>query len=163
MSEPVDSKPIDRWLPWLFFLFFAVVLAVNGVMVYVAAASWTGLETKQHYVKGLAYNRTLADVERQKALGWTGDLTVKPEARGNVHLDLTLLDRRRLAVAGADVTARFVRPTSEGHDEEIRMKDYGSGRYVGAMSLPLPGQWDVRVVAKHPSGDFRLTRRIVVP
>lgn len=163
MNEPVESKPIDRWLPWLFVLFFAVVFAANGVMVYVAAASWTGLETKQHYVKGLAYNRTLEDIERQRALGWTAALSVDPEAPGRVRLDFLLRDSRELAVAGATVTAQFVRPTSEGHDVEVRLADYGGGRYLGEAAALLPGQWDVRVLARHPSGDFRLTRRIMVP
>jgi len=162
MSGTADSKPIDRWLPWLFVVFFAVVLIVNGIMVYVAAASWTGLETKQYYVKGLAYNKKLQEVERQKALGWTGTLAVEPETQGRVRLYLSLQDHRKLAIAGATVIARFVRPTSEGHDEEVRMDDLGGGRYAGTMNLPLPGQWDVRVVARHPSGDFRLTRRIMV-
>jgi len=162
MSDPVDSKPIDRWLPWLFVLFFLVVFAVNGIMVYVGATTWTGLETKQHYKKGLAYNETLDEVARQKALGWTADLSVEPKARHAVRLDFTLLDKRERAIGGAVVIARLVRPTSEGHDVELRMDDFGAGHYSGTVDLPLAGQWDVRVVAKHPSGDFRLTRRIVV-
>jgi nitrogen fixation protein FixH len=163
MTESVESKPIDKWLPWLFFLFFGVVLAVNGVMVYVAAASWTGLETKQSYIKGRDYNRTLEEVERQKALGWVGHLSTQPQAGGAVRIELTLADARKAAVAGASVTARIVRPTHEGHDLEIRMDDFGGGRYVGTVVAPLPGQWDLRVAARHPSGDFHLTRRIVVP
>jgi nitrogen fixation protein FixH len=163
MSEPADSKPIDRWMPWLFVLFFLVVFVVNGIMVYVGAVSWTGLETKQHYVKGLAYNKTLDAVDRQKARGWTGALSIRPEVQGRVNLDFVLHDKQEHAIAGATVTARLVRPTSEGHDLEVRMDDYGRGRYVGVAKLDLRGQWDVRVVAKHPSGDFRLTRRIVVP
>lgn len=163
MSESHDSKPIDRWMPWLFVLFFAVVFLVNGIMVYVGATTWTGLETKQHYVKGLAYNETLDEVELQKARGWIGALSVKPGAEGRLTLDFVLRNREERALAGATVTARLVRPTSEGHDLEIRMDDYGRGRYVGAADLALRGQWDVRIVAKHPSGDFRLTRRVVVP
>jgi nitrogen fixation protein FixH len=163
MSDSHDSKPIDRWMPWLFVLFFLVVFAANGIMVYVGATTWTGLETKQHYVKGLAYNETLDEVERQKALGWTGDLSVGPGSQGQVKLDFVLHDKQDRAVPGATVTAKLVRPTSEGHDLDIRMDDYGRGRYVGVADLDLRGQWDVRVVAKHPSGDFRLTRRIVVP
>ena len=163
MSEPVESKPVDRWLPWLFVLFFVVVLAANGIMVYVAAVSWTGLETKQHYVKGRDYNRTLEAVERQKALGWTGDLVVTAETRGDVRIGLTLLDRRKLAVAGAEVAVRFVRPTNEGYDVEVPLEDRGRGHYGAAVGLPLPGQWDMRVFARHPSGEFRLTRRVAVP
>jgi nitrogen fixation protein FixH len=162
MSEPVDSKPIDRWLPWLIFPFFLVVFIANGIMVYVGATTWTGLESKHYYIKGLDYNETLKAEERQKALGWEAALSADRKSENSVRLDFSLQDRRHLAIGGADVTARIVRPTSEGHDMDIRMKDYGRGHYVADVELPLRGQWDVRVVAKHPSGDFRLTRRIVV-
>jgi nitrogen fixation protein FixH len=162
MSDHVDSKPIDRWLPWLIVPFFLVVFIANGIMVYVGATTWTGLETKQYYIKGLDYNETLKAEERQKALGWTAALAVDRKPANGLRLDFSLLDRQNLAIAGADVTVRLVRPTSEGHDVEVRMDDFGRGHYIGTVDLPLRGQWDVRVVAKHPAGDFRLTRRIVV-
>ena len=162
MSDPVEGKPIDRWLPWLFFVFFAVVLAVNGVMVYFAASSWTGLETKHHYIKGRDYNRTLEAVAQQKARGWDAGLSIETRDRDHVRLDLTLLDAGKHAVAGADVSARLVRPTHEGYDLEIHMDDYGAGRYVGELRAPLAGQWDLRVVAHHPSGDYRITRRVMI-
>jgi nitrogen fixation protein FixH len=162
MSDHVESKPIDRWLPWLIFPFFLVVFIANGIMVYVGATTWTGLESKHYYIKGLDYNDTLKAEERQKALGWTAALSVDRKSENGVRLDFSLLDRRSLAIAGADVSVRLFRPTSEGHDVDIRMKDYGRGHYVADVQLPLRGQWDVRVVAKHPAGDFRLTRRIVV-
>lgn len=163
MSDPVERKPIDRWLPGLFFVFFAVVLSANGIMVYVAASSWTGIETKQHYIKGRDYNRTLDAVAQQRARGWDAGLSIESRDRDHVRLDLTLRDAGKRALAGADVSARFVRPTHEGYDLEIHLDDYGAGRYVGELRAPLPGQWDVRVVARHPSGDFRMTRRVVVP
>jgi len=64
---------------------------------------------------------------------------------------------------GARVTARFVRPTHEGHDFEIALEDLGRGCYAGVARAPLPGQWDVRIFVSHPSGEFRLTQRVAVP
>jgi nitrogen fixation protein FixH len=131
-------------------------------MVYVGATSWTGLATKQYYLKGLDYNETLDAVAQQKEMGWTADLSVDRRSENATRLDFALQDDRDTAVAGADVIARLVRPTTEGHDIDVRLQDYGRGHYVADVVFPLRGQWDVRVVAKHPSGDFRLTRRIVV-
>jgi nitrogen fixation protein FixH len=163
MIENVDSKPIDRWLPWFFVFFFLVVFAVNGVLVYCAATSWTGLLTSHSYIKGVDYNQTLDEVAREKALGWTGILATQPDAHGVIRVDLTLTDARKLALAGAHVTARFVRPTSEGHDFEIKLDDYGRGRYKGVAQPSLAGQWDVYVEIEHPSGVYHITRRVVVP
>ena len=55
-------------IPLLFFAFFAVVLTANGIMIWIALSSWTGLETKNHYLKGVDYNQTLQDVRTQEAL-----------------------------------------------------------------------------------------------
>ena len=38
-SEPERS---GRWIPWMFVLFFVVIFAVNGTMVWYALESWTG-------------------------------------------------------------------------------------------------------------------------
>jgi len=58
------------WGPWVFFAMFAVIIAVNGVMVAFAFGTWTGLETDGAYEKGLSYNDTLEAARRQAALGW---------------------------------------------------------------------------------------------
>lgn len=162
MNDPVERKPIDRWLPWTFVAFFAVVIVVNAIMVYFAATSWTGIHTTKHYLKGLDYNRTLEAVEQQKARGWTSTLSVASDNDG-LRLDLDLRDVGERALTGAEVTAQFVRPTHEGYDLEIKLVDYGKGYYTGRLQAPLPGQWDVHVVAKHSQGDYKVTRRIVVP
>ena len=56
----------SRWIPYAFLGFFAVVLLANGAMIWLAFATWTGLETEGAYQKGLAYNRTLAETEAQR-------------------------------------------------------------------------------------------------
>ena len=49
-----------RWIPWLFVGFLVVVAAVNGVMIWYALSSWTGLAANQAYDNGLTYNQNLA-------------------------------------------------------------------------------------------------------
>jgi len=163
MSESHDIRRIDRWIPWMFVGFFAVVLAANGMLVYFAAASWTGLETKEYYIRGLAYNRTLEDVARQRELGWKGAVALRPAARGGQELALDLKDSKGLGLSGGAVQADFVRPTHAGYDFSVALVDRGNGRYAAPIALPLPGQWDVHIIVRHPYGAYRVTQRLVTP
>ena len=163
MSEPRKPMIPDSWLPWLFVVFFAVILIPNGILVYAALQSWTGVESEQHYIRGLKYNETLDDVAQQEARGWRAGLSVQSRNRDTVDVRLTLTDRQKNPISGARATVRFVRPTHEGHDFELTLQDFGGGRYQGAAALPMAGQWDVRVTAAHRAGTYRLTQRVVLP
>lgn len=158
-----EARPRDRWIPWMFVVFFAVVLAANGTLVYFAAASWTGLETDEYYIKGLNYNRTLEDVARQRALGWKGTLSLQPSPRGGLDLVLDLRDSKGLGLSGGAVQAAFVRPTHTGYDFSVDLTDRGKGRYGAVVAPPLPGQWDVRLEVRHPYGAYHMTQRVMVP
>ena len=53
-----------------FAAFFGVVFAVNGIMVFMALSSWSGLSTDHPYERGLRYNKTLEAMAQRDALGW---------------------------------------------------------------------------------------------
>jgi nitrogen fixation protein FixH len=163
MTAPREDSRRDRWIPWLFVGFFAVVLGANGTLVYFAAASWTGLETKEYYIKGLTYNRTLKDVERQRKLGWKSRLSLRKAGSNEQELIFQLVDDTGRGLSGASAEAAFVRPTHIGHDFTTPLADRGAGRYRAVVALPLPGQWDIHVTVRHRDGAYRVTRRIMVP
>ena len=162
MTAPREDSRRDRWIPWLFVGAFAVVLGANGTLVYFAAASWTGLETKEYYIKGLTYNRTLEDVERQRKLGWKSQLFLRKAAQGGHELIVELVDDKGRGLSGGDAQAEFVRPTHAGHDFAAPLAGRGKGRYRAVVVPPLPGQWDVRITVRHPNGTYRVTRRMMV-
>ncbi|HYE44111.1 MAG TPA: FixH family protein, partial [Caulobacteraceae bacterium] len=51
--------------------FFAVVIALDSLFVTWAVQTFPGEVSTRAYEDGLAYNRTLAARQEQKALGWT--------------------------------------------------------------------------------------------
>jgi nitrogen fixation protein FixH len=163
MSDASEARPSDRYLPYLFFVFFGVVFFANGMLVYAAMSSWTGLNGEKHYIRGLAHNRTLEAVAAQRARGWTGSLALEPGADDDSVLRFRLTDKAEVGVVGASVTARFMRPTHVGNDFTVRLQDLGGGRYVARAEVPLAGQWDVDVVAEHSKGRFQVTHRVQVP
>ncbi len=154
------------WYPWIFVGFFVVVVSVNGIMMFFAFDSWTGLETKDHYLKGLAYDDNIAGARAQEALGWKVNLSLKTleshDQSRKVAFEATFLDHNAKPVEGLKAHAFFLRPTSEGVDVDTAANLLAPGKLGGEVTLALPGQWDVRVHAVSKGRQYQLVERVVV-
>jgi nitrogen fixation protein FixH len=150
----------DGWIPWAFVAFFGVVLAANGVLIWIAFATWTGLETEGAYQKGLAYNRSLAAARAQDALGWRVDLKLAASGGRLAVLKLTLADRYGDLIEDAKVTAVFMRPTHAGHDVALEVPHTHAGVYRAEAALPFAGVWNLRLVAQSGGDAYRVHRRV---
>ena len=78
----------------------------------------------------------------------------------SAHLAVNLKDHAGNILTDARVTAELVRPTSEGHDFTVQLSYQGQGRYTADFALRCR-QWDIRVVADHPQGDYQEVKRVV--
>lgn len=150
------------WGPWVFVAMFAVVLGANGVMVWIAFDTWTGLETRNAYERGLAYNRVLDAERAQAALGWHVEVDVTPGEAGRATIDARFRNRDGHPVSLTRVRARLIRPTHSGHDTAVTLAKQGPGHYRTDLTVPLPGQWDLRVLAEYAGGTFQARRRVVL-
>jgi len=160
---PMMSKPgRDRWIPWTIFGGFAVVVAVNATLIFFATATFSGIETERHYERGLAYNETIAAAERQAARGWRLEPRFESRGAGAGRLTVSFADRDGAPLVGAAVHAYFVRPTQAGFDVDIPLAERGGGRYAADVALPLPGQWELRVVAERADAVQQARQRIFV-
>jgi nitrogen fixation protein FixH len=158
----------SRWIPWAFVGFFLAVAAVQGVMIWLAVASFSGLATDSPYERGLDYNETLAAKAAETALGWQAEARfVEGAAAAGAgragRLELELLDRAGEPIAGAKVAARLRRPVGPEATVEFALGPDGPGRYAAAAELPLAGQWDVDLDVASPAGEAHFTQRIFVP
>jgi nitrogen fixation protein FixH len=155
------------WYPWIFVGCMLVVVAVNGVMATLAIGTFPGLETQEHYRKGLAYNQTLAAVKAQELRGWQMDLAFAAEpvvdGRRSGDLAVTFVGKDGRPLENLEVEAVLRRPTREGFDVAVELDHRGSGVYRGAVSLPLPGQWEAHVHAYRDGDNFQESRRLSVP
>ncbi|HFD16124.1 MAG TPA: hypothetical protein ENJ38_07465 [Rhodospirillales bacterium] len=158
-EDPARRRP-GHWIPWAFGAFFLVVLIANGTMVYIGMTTWTGLVSENYYEEGRTYNRNIAAAEAQAALGW--QLSIEARLLGGFDGELTveLRDRDGRPITDAEVTARFVRPTSEGNDFSLALAPAGQGRYRARFTLPLTGLWDVHVDATRGADRFVRNRRV---
>lgn len=156
------------WYPWIFVACMVLVVVVNGILVYFAISSWTGLATENYYRRGLDYNDTIAAAEAQAARGWRMTFTLEPEAREQggrfAAVQAAFTDRYGNPLEDLRVRAVLTRPTREGFDVTLPLRHAGGGVYGGRVSLPLPGQWDARIVAAGGHGrSFQQSRRVFVP
>lgn len=163
VRDDTPNPQAGRLIPWMFVGGFAVVAAVNGVMIAFALETFSGVTTDQAYEEGLAYNKTLAAAAAQEKLGWILAVDLAATNRERVRLAVTLADRNGAPIHGAAIEAHFVRPTSQGFDSQAQLSETGNGRYEAETSLALPGLWDVVVAASHDGARYQKTERVFIP
>jgi nitrogen fixation protein FixH len=145
MSAARERRWTGRTALFLLLSFFGVVFAVNGVFIYLATVSWTGLSTEDSYRKGIGYNQTIERAAAQQALGWRTSVSLDALDDNTHRLTVTLRDRSETPIDGQLVTATLRRPGAADGDIETVLKWIDSGRYAADLTETYDGQWDVRV------------------
>ena len=144
--RPAGERPwTGRTALFLMLGFFGVVFAANGVFVYLATSSWTGLYTDDAYRKGLDYNQTIERAAAQQALGWRTSVSLDAVDQSTHRLTVLLNDRTERPLDNREVTATLRGTVSAGDDIAVPLNWTGSGHYSADVALPARGQWDVRV------------------
>ncbi len=129
---------------------FAVIIAVNLTMAFMAVGTFPGLETKNSYVASQKFD---ADRAAQDALEW--DVSARIEA-GNLRL--TILDADG-PVEPAELEATLGRATTVA-DDRSPIFAFDGKDHVAPVDLG-PGNWNLRMSAVAADGTaFR--RRIVL-
>jgi nitrogen fixation protein FixH len=139
--------------------FFAVVMAVNAVMVWLALGSFPGLVSGDAYREGLAYNRTLEARDAQRALGW--QVTVDAGEQGTPRrIEARFRDRDGAPLRGLDVTARMVRPVARGADRSIVLREVAPGTYRAEDDVPSVGHWRIEIDARGDAQGWHMEREL---
>lgn len=162
MNASIDAGRRGSWIPWIFVAGFAVVTAVNAVMVWVAVDSFTGLETERSYDRGLAYNRNLEAARRQQTLGWQADLATEGRALTGLELILEVRDRAGRPVSDALVEGRLRRPGAAELDRQVELQAVAQGSYRATLALPAPGLWDAHLRVTRGADRLVVDQRLVV-
>ena len=155
--EQQTIRKSDKFIPWYFVAFFVVLAAMDGVFVYLATSSHTGVVADNAYERGLAYNETIAAAEESAALGWQAEL----ELVGS-ELQLKISGSDGAPVNDALVNALVSRPTQSGYDFNVPFVPESAGSYSGEAAFPLDGLWNVRVFVEWKQQQFQISKRLVV-
>lgn len=162
MSAPMRAERRSRWIPWSFVGFFAVVFLANGLLIAFALSSWTGLDGKDAYRRGVQYNKALEAAARQAELGWQSRIAFADSGGQAGRIEFVLTDKTGAPVRQAEVQATIVRPTAAGHDFAATLAESAPGRYAAVVAFPLAGQWEVRVLADAADVRYAAIARVMV-
>lgn len=156
MTEVKKSK-----IPYFFFVFFAVIFAVDFFYIYLAKKNWRGLATEDAYQKGLHYNNVIANANKQKELGWEMKISYKNLQNKSGELEIFLFDKNNQKISDVSVVVNFKRPIQEGKDFSRELKFFGTS-YKTKIDFPFAGQWDFIISASKGSDNYQETKRYVV-
>lgn len=147
----------DRYVPWIFVAGFAIVIAVNAVMVWLAVGSFSGLYTPQPRDRSLHYNEIIARQADRDALGWRLETTWRSQ---DSRLEIAVVDANGQPLGNAQLHAELVRPAEKGRPVVVDMVAVDGGRYGATVALPARGSWDLDVVVEQDGHRFAQTRRM---
>lgn len=147
----------SRWIPWAFVGGMSLVVVVNAGLIFAALSTFQGVTVGQSYDRGRTYNNVLASAERQEALGWSAQVTLREGT-----LDVTVRDRDGVPVAGR-LEGVLQRPL-ERRALPLDFAALGGGRFLAAIEPGQPGQWEARLTLTNPRGDsFDIRQRVMAP
>lgn len=143
--------------------FFLIIFIANGFLVYFATSSWTGLETKNAYEKGIKHDSELARARSQDESNFKVSVAVNFTPDKILQLSVNARDGSDAPLLGKTVTALVVRPVKEGFDTTINLVEKKPGIYRGAQKLPLAGNWDIKLsIMEADKVIFRSRSRVVL-
>lgn len=165
----IKKRPDGWWYPWIFVAGFLVVLVVNGIMLFAATSTFSGLSVEKSFEKGNAYNAEIAAANAQVATGWQGavrivDIRAIGDENRKVRVAFDIRDREGQPLRGLTVRATVERPTVRGYDQDVTLVADETHGYLAEIALPMKGQWEIRLRADR-RGDptFRLRERLQIP
>jgi len=157
MSLLSIRSPRFSIVPWLFVAGFAIVIAVNGTMMWLAIGSFSGLYSGHARERGVRYNQIVAQQHSRDALGWT--VQAGWQAASN-RLDLMVSDATGQPLEGAVVSVELIRPAEKRPPVEVTVSGLGGGKFSGIVTLPARGNWDADIVVEAGGQRFALTKRL---
>lgn len=164
MSAELEGRKLTgRHVAVMLASFFGLMFAVNGIFVYFALGSFSGLSETDAYKRGLAYNEEIDHRMRQNARGWQPLLSFEQTGAAGGRLVLEIRDASGAALADLDVGAIIRRPVIDGTDQKVTFRYEGS-KFTADITLAAPGQWDVSLLASGGGYEepYRLDKRIWV-
>lgn len=154
--ENVKPKKSDKYIPYYFVAFFIFLALADGMFVYLATSTHTGVVKEQAYEKGLDYNQVVAAKAAQDKLGWESTIIYD---KGIIVASLLDNDKQPLQ---AEVQLFLQRPTQDGEDFTLPLNPNADGTYGAAVTFPAKGQWDVTFVGKRGENSYQKRQRIIV-
>ncbi len=162
IKEFLTDKPLAI-IPYLIFIFFFIVIGVNIIYITIASKSWRGVAIDDSYKKGISYNQTIEQVQKQKDLGWK--ISFKYQNLGdnkkNGRFVFNVTDKNNNFVNNALISVKFKRPTQDGFDFTSYSKSLSNKYYVDVI-FPLLGNWEANIKVQKGEDIYLEKRKLVI-
>jgi nitrogen fixation protein FixH len=139
----------------------ATTVAANIWVMVIAGGDPSFAIEPDYYRKALAWDTTLAQAERNAALGWRLTPTLGPiDTDGHVLVTARLTDSTGAEISGAVVRVSAL-PIARASDvREVTLLPDGSGDYAARLEARRAGQWELRFDATVGRERFTRTARV---
>lgn len=142
--------------------FFGITIGVNVAMATYAVTTFSGEDVSDPYIKGLAYNKTLAAHSAQRKLEWSATIDATRNS-GATNIAVALRDHEQQPISGLKVDVTLRRPTNAKLDRTESLPVSGNGIYTASIKGIEPGVWDIVATTTSSDGTkFEATRRVVL-
>ncbi len=151
----------ERIWPAIIIAVLVVDVAVGFVMMRVAADDPHAAIEPDYYHKAVTWDSTLAQSQRNRALGWTLEASLGAiSPRHEAPLTLRLSDASGEAVTGATLQVQAMQVAHAGEIVHATLTAAGDGGYVADLPMTRPGLWELRIVATRGSDRFTADLRL---
>ena len=158
-ARPLTGRAVLVWL----LAFFVVVFGVNGVMAWLALASFSGTVVDSSYRAGQRFNGEVDAARLQEARHWAVTIDVQRGADGGAAVRVLARDGAGVPVSGVSAHVELQRPADRHGDVTLELTDRGGGEFAGQVAALDAGQWEVVTTITNAEGSvFRSRNRVVM-
>lgn len=142
--------------------FFAIVAAVNGVMMTAAITTFGGVETGSSYQAGLVFARETSAVQAQGRLGWQVGVRVSVGSDAATVVEIVARDRASEPLAGLQAIGHLSHPMDKRSDRTLAWREIAPGIFR-ADTGRVTGQWDLVIeLSQDGAPKFRSRNRLTL-
>jgi len=157
--SPILRK--DRIWPTIVVGVLVVDVAVGFVMIRVAADDPHAAIEPDYYQKAVAWDSTMAQSQRNTALGWTLESSLGAITPGHeAPLTLRVRDGHGVAVTGATLQVEAMQVAHADEVVHATLTAADDGNYITELPMTRPGLWEFRVVATRGGDRFTADLRL---
>lgn len=154
VPDPAHAAPRRRrgriWIVGIFAL-LSINFTVVGVTVFLALSDPSVAVEPDYYRKGLEWNQTARQLQHNRTLGWSTNVSFDRAADGSARtLRVKLTNKLAEPISGAHVECEYFANTDSGHRVKTPLAAVPNepGVYAAPARLDRTGLWHVRVRAQ---------------
>jgi nitrogen fixation protein FixH len=151
--------PSGKVWPWAMGTVLGLTVAGNLWVMRIAGSDRSFAVEPDYYKKAVAWDSTMAERDRNTALGWRLVVVGMSFAEdGAATLTVQLRDRGELPLAGASIQVAATHNAEAGRIVTGTLAEVTGGQYLGRLSARRPGIWELRFSVER--GGERFTARV---